>query len=151
MVIDTSPRRQRRMPVIPSLAPQACVASHPLHKMADLPFGGRGQGSHSDADRTTGAEQEPMEATQLATCRDRLYSRVPLMGLWLRRRALRTLASDGSAEAVRVLAAAAVQDGVGGISSGAFDALVRLAEEGNVPAQEALCRLVMHHNHPAAR
>jgi WD40 repeat protein len=92
-----------------------------------------------------------MEATQLATCRDRLNSRVPLMGLWLRRRALRTLARDGSAEAVRVLAAAAVQDGVGGISSGAFDALVRLAEEGNVPAQEALCRLVIYHNHPAAR
>lgn len=45
-----------------------------------------------------------MDARRLEKCRQRLYSQMPLIGGWLRRRAARALAQDGSPEAVRALA-----------------------------------------------
>jgi hypothetical protein len=52
-----------------------------------------------------------MDAKQLGKYRRRLYSRVPLIGGWLRKRAAQALARDGSPGAVRALAEAVAQIG----------------------------------------
>ncbi len=92
-----------------------------------------------------------MDARRLKKYRQQLYSQMPLVGGWLQEQALKTLAEDGSAEAIRVLADAVVQDEEGTLPTLAFEALQQLAAEENVPAREALCRLVIYHGHRQAR
>jgi WD40 repeat protein len=82
--------------------------------------------------------------------RRRLNNRWPLIGPWLRRRAIHDLAADGSPEAVQTLAGFVWRgDNLDGRPD-AVDALLQLARHQNEPAQEALCRLVIHHDHPPA-
>lgn len=91
-----------------------------------------------------------MHAEDLETCRRRLFHPWPLIGDWLAHATLRTLAGDGSAEAIRLL-----EEAVGGLpatalSNEALDLLKRQAGTGNVPAREALCRLVIYKAHRQA-
>jgi WD40 repeat protein len=85
-----------------------------------------------------------MQAEQLESCRQALKNRWPLIGGWWRMRAVRLLAEDGSAPAVRMLAEAAGSspsaDPMGAV---ALDALCSLAAAKNEDAREALCRLVI--------
>jgi len=92
-----------------------------------------------------------MEARQIEKYRQQLRSQVPLIGGWLKDQALRTLVEDGSAMAVRVLEDAAVDGAEKPLRDAALDALEQLAKDNNVPAREALCRMVLHHDHAAAR
>jgi WD40 repeat protein len=81
--------------------------------------------------------------------RRRLRSRWPVIGGWLRRRAVRQLLEDGSAEAVQTLAGTAWRGDDSEVRAAALEALRELARQDNVAAQEALCRFVIHHVHPA--
>jgi WD40 repeat protein len=92
-----------------------------------------------------------MNLRQIEKYRRQLRNHMPLIGGWLQGQVLRTLAEDGSAEAVRLLAEAVAPDEDQTLSTAALELLRRLAERKNVAAQEALCRLVIHHNHPQAR
>jgi WD40 repeat protein len=92
-----------------------------------------------------------MDQGQLRKCRQQLYKPMPLIGGWLQHQALRTLAEDGSAPAVRVLGEAIVDSAGKALKEAAYDALRDIAAAGNVPAREAICRLVTRHNHAAAR
>jgi WD40 repeat protein len=92
-----------------------------------------------------------MDASRIEKYRQQLCAPTPWFGGWLQNQALKTLAVDGSAEAVRVLADAAVCADDEALGSAAMESLRRLAAQDNVPAQEALCRLVIHHDHPCAR
>jgi WD40 repeat protein len=83
-----------------------------------------------------------MDAAQLKKCRQQLRRRVPLIGGWLHDQVLKSLAEDGAAEAVRVLEEAARHTGEESLRGAALDRLQQLAAGNNVPAQEALCRLV---------
>ena len=78
--------------------------------------------------------------------RQQLYGRVPLIGGWFHSQALKSLADDGSAEAVRVLEEASVWSGEDSVRPASLEHLRRLAEEGNVAARESMCRLVIQHN-----
>jgi WD40 repeat protein len=91
-----------------------------------------------------------VEARRLARLRRRLTARLPLLGGWLRRRALDALARDGSAESVRALVAA-VTEGPADVRTRALEALGRLAAGGSEEAAEGVCRLVLDHDHPTAR
>jgi WD40 repeat protein len=84
-----------------------------------------------------------MNELELETCRRQLESRGPLLAGWRHDRALRSLEASGSAEAVRVLEEAVIEFADDPRGEAAFAALVRLAEAGNTPAREALCRLVV--------
>ncbi|MCI0464140.1 MAG: hypothetical protein L0Z62_44975 [Gemmataceae bacterium] len=92
-----------------------------------------------------------MNPEALQRCRRRLNSRLPLVGGWLRRRALRLLERDGSPEAVALLAALAGGRDQQRLASLALQALRRRAEAGCVEARAALCRLVLEHDHAEAR
>ncbi len=81
--------------------------------------------------------------------RRRLRSRWPLIGGWLRRRAVQQLREDGSAEAVQTLAGTAWRGDDPDVRTAALEALRDLARDHNVTAQEALCRFVIHHAHPS--
>ena len=85
-----------------------------------------------------------MTEPELEKNRRRLHSRAPLLAGWLHDRAIASLASDGSAQAVRILEEAVVDFGDDNRGENAFAAIDRLAEAGNTPAREALCRLVIH-------
>jgi WD40 repeat protein len=87
-----------------------------------------------------------MDAGQIEKLRQQLGNRVPLLGSWLQNQALKTLSQDGSAEAVRLLAEAVVQAEDEVFGTAVLESLRRLAAQGNVPAQEALCRLVIHYD-----
>src|SRR5262249_7793441 len=91
-----------------------------------------------------------MDPSKLKRYRQQLRSRVPLLGGWLQGQALRTLAEDGSAEAVRLLEETAVQGQDETLRATALESLRQVAQADNVAAQEALCRLVTHHGHPLA-
>src|SRR5207253_10796771 len=91
-----------------------------------------------------------MDASQVQKCRQHLASRLPLIGAWLQAQAVKTLAADGSAEAVRVLEDAVIETEQEALRGMALESLCQVAAAGNVPAQEALCRLVIHHAHPEA-
>lgn len=91
-----------------------------------------------------------MDAGQLKKYRQQLRSRMPLIGNWLQEQAVHSLAEDGSAEAVRVLADAVVRHEDPELANLAVASLERLALAENIPAREAICRLVIHHNHPRA-
>jgi hypothetical protein len=73
-----------------------------------------------------------------------------LLSGWRRGQALKILAADGSAEAVRVLEES-VAEASEFLQPLALETLERLASEGNVAAKEALCRLVMAYDEPRAR
>jgi hypothetical protein len=92
-----------------------------------------------------------MNASQLDKYRQQLRGRTPLIGGWLQNQALKSLVLDGSAEAVRVLADAVVQAEDEALAATALESLRQLAAQDNVAAQEALCRLVIHHDEPQAR
>ena len=92
-----------------------------------------------------------MDVGRIEKLRRQLRKRTPWLGGWLQNQALKTLAQDGSAEAVRLLAEAVVEAEDEALSTAAFDALRQLAAQANVAAQEALCRLVIQHDHPPAR
>jgi WD40 repeat protein len=92
-----------------------------------------------------------MESSQLEKCRRWLSSRWPLIGAWQRRHALQRLAQDGSAEAVRLLAEPVWHRADAELRTAALDMLRRLAAADNQHAQEVLCRLVIHHDHPGLR
>ena len=91
-----------------------------------------------------------MNASQLDKYRQQLRGRTPLIGGWLQNQALKSLIQDGSAEAVRVLADAVVQAEDETLAATALESLRQLAAQDNVAAQEALCRLVIHHDEPQA-
>src|SRR5260221_6665705 len=92
-----------------------------------------------------------MDSTKLQKFRQQLRSRVPLLGAWLQGQAVKSLAEDGSAEAVRALEEAVAATEEEALSGAAFTVLDQLARDGNVPAREALCRLVIHYDHGPAR
>lgn len=90
-----------------------------------------------------------MEPGRIEKCRRALQNQWPLIGGWLRRRAVRDLVCDGSAVAVRTLAGAAWRGDDRAVRVAAVQALRDLARQDNHPAQEALCRFVVHHDQPA--
>ncbi len=92
-----------------------------------------------------------MHASQLEKYRLQLHSRLPLIGAWLQEQALRSLAADGSAEAIRILEEAVSDGDHEALGTTAAESLGQLAEHGNVAAQEALCRLVTYDDHELAR
>jgi len=92
-----------------------------------------------------------MEARQLEKYRQQLRSQMPLIGGWLKDQALKTLVEDGSAPAIRLLEDAALDGAEQTLRAAALEALEQLAKDSNVPAREALCRMVLHHDHAAAR
>lgn len=91
-----------------------------------------------------------MDASRLKKCRQQLSSRLPLIGGWLQTQAVKNLIADGSAEAVRLLEEAAGESAEATVRDAALDSLGKLAAAKNVAAQEALCRLVIYHDDPAA-
>jgi WD40 repeat protein len=92
-----------------------------------------------------------MDISRIEKYRQQLRSRTPVLGSWLQNHALRTLAEDGSAEAMRVLADTVVQAEQETVAATALESLRQLAAQENVAAREALCRLVIHHDEPGAR
>ena len=92
-----------------------------------------------------------MNARQLEKYQRRLYNRIPLIGGWLRRRAAQTLAQDSSPGAVQALAEAVTRSDDKGMRRIALEALQQLADRGSTEVQEALCSLVIKHDHPIAR
>ena len=91
-----------------------------------------------------------MNDLDLDKCRRHLLSSTPLIAGWLQDRAIQSLTEDASAEAVRLLEEAVTDFVDDDRGDAAFSAIARLAEAGNTPAQEALCRLVVHHAHAAS-
>jgi WD40 repeat protein len=92
-----------------------------------------------------------MDAEEFRDCEDRLYSRLPLLGGGRRRRAVHALAKDGSTAAVRMLATAVIRSDDEQVQAAALDALRRLARRGSSAAREALCVLVLDHDHAGAQ
>lgn len=81
----------------------------------------------------------------------RLYSRAPFIGWELRRRAVRALGKNGSAEAMNALSGALVRHDTRRLHKIILNTLLDLAEHEKPEAQDALCRLMLEHNHPLAR
>jgi WD40 repeat protein len=92
-----------------------------------------------------------MNDSRIEKYRQQLHSRPSVFGGWLQNHALKTLAEDGSAEAMRVLADTVVQADEEALAATALESLRQLAARDNVAAREALCRLVIHHDEPGAR
>jgi WD40 repeat protein len=90
-----------------------------------------------------------MDLSEMEQYRRRLRSRWPLIGGWLRRRAVQQLRDTGSAEAVQTLAGTAWRGDDPEVRTAALEALRDLARQDNVAAQEVLCRFVIHHAHPS--
>jgi WD40 repeat protein len=89
-----------------------------------------------------------MAIDQLEKCRQWLNNPWPFIGGWQQRRAINLLRRDGSPQAVQLLAGTTWRGDGAGVRSMAVEALRDLARDQNRPAQEALCRFVMHHDHP---
>src|SRR6266849_1292640 len=92
-----------------------------------------------------------MDSTRLEKCRRQIWSKLPFIGGWLQGQALKALADDGSAEAVRILEEAVASSEDEALGAAAVESLHQSALDDNVAAQEALCRLVIYHDHPGAR
>jgi WD40 repeat protein len=90
-----------------------------------------------------------MTPTALRQYRSWLHNRLPLLGAWLRRRALEALERDASPPALDLLADTVIQDRDADLSARALEALRRLARPGN-DACETLCRLFLLRDLPAA-
>ncbi|MGH9855887.1 MAG: WD40 repeat domain-containing protein, partial [Blastocatellia bacterium] len=82
----------------------------------------------------------------LKKCRQQLHNATPLLGWWLRRRAIKMLARDGSLESIWMLEEAASGDSDEHTQVKIVAALRQLTAKGNIEAQEALCRLVIFHD-----
>jgi WD40 repeat protein len=91
-----------------------------------------------------------MDATRLKKYQSQLQSRMPLIGGWLQGQAVRSLAEDGSAEAIRILESSAGDGENPSLQEQAVASLAALAKNANVAAQEALCRLVTYRDDPDA-
>ena len=87
-----------------------------------------------------------MDAGQLKKYRQQLSRRLPLIGGWLQTQAVKTLAEEGSAEAVHLLEEAVIGSEEEALRGAALDSLGQMAAN-NVAAREALCRLVIKHDH----
>lgn len=81
----------------------------------------------------------------------RLHDQTPLIGWKIRRDAVNALARDGSPEAIDALAEALIRSDDVRVQKMALKTLLKLAAEDRIEAQEALCRLVIEHDHPLAR
>lgn len=94
---------------------------------------------------------ERLDAKQLANYRKRLYSLPPL--IWLRpwRKAVEALVADCSDEAIRILVEAGARNDNKREQRVLMKMLQQLSEQHKVGAQEALCRLVITHDHTLAR
>lgn len=92
-----------------------------------------------------------MDNDQIQDYRRRLRTRIPLLGPWRQTRVFQELSDDGSAEAVRLLAEVTLWQNLDHVAEGAFQTLRKLAQEGNTPAREAMCRLVVQHEHRKAK
>jgi hypothetical protein len=79
-----------------------------------------------------------MNRKQLQACRRRLYGRLPLIGGWLRRQAVGTLAREGSVESVRLLAEAVIASDDPRVRELALAALRRLSNPRHVEVVGAL-------------
>jgi len=101
--------------------------------------------------RRIGAGSVEVMAAGLEKIERRLQSRAPLIGPWLRRRALRDLAELGTPGACRMLARTVAYTADGETRHQAFVFLRDLARTGNKPAREALCRLVINSDYGPAR
>jgi hypothetical protein len=86
-----------------------------------------------------------MNAKQLEKHRNRLYSRMPLLGGWLRRSAAETLARDGSPGAVRALAEAVARSDDEQVRGIALD-MIRRAD--GQPRIDAVCAAWAETRHP---
>src|SRR5437762_6206296 len=81
----------------------------------------------------------------------RLQSRAPLIGAWLRRRAIRELAQLGTPGASRMLARTVAYTADQETRHQAFICLRDLARSGSKSAREAMCRLVINSDYGPAR
>jgi WD40 repeat protein len=86
-----------------------------------------------------------MQTSTLQKQLGRLRNRWPLVGAWVRRSAIRALADDGSAEAIRTLTDGIMHSPHVLLQAEALPALWKLAHQKNADAQEALCRLAIEH------
>jgi WD40 repeat protein len=89
--------------------------------------------------------------TGLEKIERRLQSRAPLIGPWLRRRALRDLAEMGTPRAFRMLARTVAYTTDHDTRHQAFIFLRDMARSGSKPAREAMCRLVINSDYGPAR
>jgi WD40 repeat protein len=92
-----------------------------------------------------------MTLPSITTYRRWLDNRLPIIGPWLRHRALKGLTQDASADAVQILAGVVWRGPDPDIRAAALDSLRLLARQDNRAAQEALCRFVIHHGHSPTR
>lgn len=92
-----------------------------------------------------------MNARDLDKYRHRLLNPMPLIGGWLRQRALRALQLDGSPAAITVLEETAAGCADASLRAQILETLRYGAAQGNSEAQEALCRLFLNHNLPQAK
>jgi len=95
--------------------------------------------------------QNSREINDLKKLIARLHSQTPLIGWELRRMAVNALAKNGSPEAMDALADVFSHSADQRVHQMALEVLQNLAAEGNAGAQEALCRLMVAHQHPLAR
>ncbi len=86
-----------------------------------------------------------MDARTLEKRRRELYNTIPLFGRSIRRRAVAALAADGSAEAVRELAQAAVQNRDATIRDLALESVSQVTQQ---PAINAVCDVWHETRHP---
>jgi WD40 repeat protein len=80
-----------------------------------------------------------------------LYSYTPLIGKWQRHKAVKALARNGSAEALRMLTEVVTRSADESFIGIVLDTMERLAAQDNPEAQDALCWLVIEHDHSRAR
>ncbi len=78
-----------------------------------------------------------MTAAELEQCRQRLGSRIPILGSWLRRRAARSLAKDLAPEAAAILATAVA----GGVDSAILEIVSAALANATASAIEAVCQV----------
>ncbi len=88
---------------------------------------------------------------ELETLITRLYDQTLLIGPRIRHDAAKALIEDGSPEAIDALTDALIRSDDSKIHKLAIKALLEFAAENRTEAQEALCRLVIEHDHPLAR
>jgi HEAT repeat protein len=87
-----------------------------------------------------------MATKRVTHLQKRLYTRVPLLGTWLRRRAAKALAQDGSPEAIRALAEAVTRSSDARVCSIALETLRHVDAQ---PAIDAACAVWAATRHAA--
>lgn len=94
---------------------------------------------------------EKFHNTALSKWREQLYDTTPVLGRKIRHDAVNALEQDASPEAIAALAEALIRSPDSKLQMAAMKALLTLVAQGGIEAQEALCRLVIEHDHPFAR